>query len=36
MEVNSIGPMLVAREFLPGMIDSGTECRLVKSHPRPG
>jgi len=29
MQVNSIGPMLVAREFLPAMIESGTECRLV-------
>ena len=29
MEVNSIGPMLVAREFLPAMIDSGRDCRLV-------
>jgi all-trans-retinol dehydrogenase (NAD+) len=29
MEVNSIGPMLVAREFLPAMIESGRECRLV-------
>jgi all-trans-retinol dehydrogenase (NAD+) len=29
MEVNSIGPMLVAREFLPAMIESGTECRVV-------
>lgn len=29
MEVNSIGPMLVAREFLPGMIESGRDCRLV-------
>ena len=29
MEVNSIGPMVVARQFLPGMIKSGTECRLV-------
>jgi len=29
MEVNSIGPMLVAREFLPAMIESGTQCRLV-------
>lgn len=29
MEVNSIGPMLVAREFLPAMIESGAECRLV-------
>lgn len=29
MEVNSIGPMLVAREFLPAMIESGKPCRLV-------
>ncbi|PJE23212.1 MAG: short-chain dehydrogenase, partial [Mycobacterium sp.] len=29
VEVNSIGPMLVAREFLPGMIEAGTDCRLV-------
>jgi all-trans-retinol dehydrogenase (NAD+) len=29
MQVNSIGPMLVAREFLPAMIESGEECRLV-------
>jgi len=29
MEVNSIGPMLVAREFLPAMVASGTDCRLV-------
>ena len=29
MEVNSVGPMRVAREFLPGMIESGTPCRLV-------
>lgn len=29
MEVNSVGPMLVAREFLPAMIDSGQDCRLV-------
>lgn len=29
MEVNSIGPMLVAREFLPAMIESGTQCRLI-------
>lgn len=29
MEVNAIGPMLVAREFLPGMIDSGRQARLV-------
>lgn len=29
MEVNSIGPMLVAREFLPAMIESGQHCRVV-------
>lgn len=29
MEVNSIGMMLVAREFLPAMIASGEYCRLV-------
>lgn len=29
MEVNSVGPMLVAREFLPAMIESGRDCRLV-------
>lgn len=29
MEVNSIGPMLVAREFLPAMVQSGKPCRLV-------
>ncbi|MCW1958569.1 MAG: SDR family NAD(P)-dependent oxidoreductase [Mycobacterium sp.] len=29
MEVNAIGPMRVAREFLPAMIASGKECRLV-------
>lgn len=29
MEVNSIGLMRVAREFLPAMIESGTHCRLV-------
>ncbi|HET7689536.1 MAG TPA: SDR family NAD(P)-dependent oxidoreductase [Nocardioidaceae bacterium] len=29
LKVNSLAPMLVAREFLPGMIDSGTDCRLV-------
>lgn len=29
MEVNSIGPMLVAREFLPSMIYSSKPCRLV-------
>ncbi len=29
MNVNSIGPMLVAREFLPAMVSSGKSCRLV-------
>lgn len=29
VEVNSIGPMLVAREFLPAMIDSRRDCRLI-------
>ena len=29
MEVNAIGPMLVAREFLPAMISSGRQCRVV-------
>lgn len=29
MQVNSIAPMLVAREFLPAMITSGQDCRLV-------
>ena len=29
MNVNAIGPMLVAREFLPSMIGAGRECRLV-------
>ncbi len=29
MEVNSIGPMRVAREFLPAMIESGEPCRMV-------
>lgn len=29
MEVNSIGPMLVAREFLPSMVYSSKQCRLV-------
>jgi len=29
MEVNAIGMMRVAREFLPAMIASGTQCRLV-------
>lgn len=29
MEVNSIGPMLVTREFLPAMIESTGQCRIV-------
>ena len=29
LDVNTLGPMAIAREFLPGMIDSGSECRLV-------
>jgi all-trans-retinol dehydrogenase (NAD+) len=29
MHINALGPMAVAREFLPGMIESGGECRLV-------
>jgi all-trans-retinol dehydrogenase (NAD+) len=29
IEVNSIGPMRVAREFLPAMIESGKQCRMV-------
>ncbi|OBJ50895.1 SDR family NAD(P)-dependent oxidoreductase [Mycobacterium sp. 1423905.2] len=29
MQVNSIGPMLVTREFLPRMIECGTQCRVV-------
>jgi NAD(P)-dependent dehydrogenase (short-subunit alcohol dehydrogenase family) len=29
MEVNSVGPMLVAREFVASMIASGRQCRLV-------
>ena len=29
MEVNSLGLMRVAREFLPAMISSGRQCRLV-------
>jgi short-subunit dehydrogenase len=27
--INSIAPMLVAREFLPAMIASGEECRII-------
>ncbi len=29
MKVNAIGPMLVAREFLPAMVSSRRPCRLV-------
>jgi len=29
IKVNSLAPMYVAREFLPGMIASDSECRLV-------
>jgi NAD(P)-dependent dehydrogenase (short-subunit alcohol dehydrogenase family) len=29
MLINGIGPMLVAREFLPAMVESGEECRVV-------
>ncbi|OBK16907.1 SDR family NAD(P)-dependent oxidoreductase [Mycobacterium asiaticum] len=29
MQVNSIGPMVVTREFLPAMIESNTHCRVV-------
>ena len=29
IDVNTLAPMYVAREFLPGMIDSSGECRLV-------
>ncbi|CAN5181715.1 MAG: SDR family oxidoreductase [Nocardioides sp.] len=29
MKVNALAPMWVAREFLPAMIDSGKECRVV-------
>src|SRR5690606_36309419 len=29
MAINSIAPMLVAREFLPGMIAKTGECRIV-------
>ncbi|MEZ5096442.1 MAG: SDR family NAD(P)-dependent oxidoreductase [Nocardioides sp.] len=29
IEINSLGPMAVAREFLPGMIESDHEARLV-------
>lgn len=29
MAINSLAPMRITREFLPAMIESGTECRLV-------
>jgi all-trans-retinol dehydrogenase (NAD+) len=29
MTINSLAPMYVAREFLPGMIESGEECRVI-------
>jgi short-subunit dehydrogenase len=29
MLINGVGPMLVAREFLAGMVESGEECRVV-------
>ncbi len=29
MEVNSIAPMLITREFLPGMLDIDGDCRVV-------
>ena len=29
VKINTIAPMIVTREFLPGMIESGTDCRLV-------
>lgn len=29
IKINTLAPMFVAREFLPGMIASGEECRLV-------
>lgn len=29
MKVNALGPMFVAHEFLPAMVASGEECRLV-------
>lgn len=29
MKVNSLGPMFVTHEFLPAMVESGQECRLV-------
>lgn len=29
MSINSLAPMFITREFLPGMIESGAECRIV-------
>ena len=29
MKINALAPMFISREFLPGMIASDTECRLV-------
>jgi short-subunit dehydrogenase len=29
MLINALGPMFVAREFLPGMVASGEECRVI-------
>lgn len=29
MSINSLAPMFITREFLPGMIESGDECRIV-------
>ncbi|MEZ5184893.1 MAG: SDR family oxidoreductase [Candidatus Nanopelagicales bacterium] len=29
MAINSLAPMLITREFLPGMIAVGTDCRIV-------
>ena len=29
MLINSLAPMFVAREFLPAMVDSGDECRVI-------
>jgi all-trans-retinol dehydrogenase (NAD+) len=29
LRINALAPMLVTREFLPAMVASGTECRLV-------
>lgn len=29
IKINTLAPMFVTREFLPGMVASGTDCRLV-------